>query len=170
MATDTQTGNHLQQITDASGNYALRNLAPGIYSLEVNANGFSPRKTTGITVGANLIVRADETLSVSGVTQSVVVSASSSEFQTDSGSIHGALSTKELSNLPIGGYGNYQCLINLVPGATPSRYQNAVMDTPSRSLTTNINGASRTGNVTSVDGAAIGDPDLPLTPKMPQAL
>jgi hypothetical protein len=160
-ATNTQTGNHLQQTTDGSGNYALRNLAPGSYSLEVNANGFSPRRATGITVSANLIVRADETLSVSGVTQSVVVSTSSSELQTDSGSIHGTLSTKELSNLPIGGYGNYQSLINLVPGATPSRYQNAVMDTPSRSLTTNINGASRTGNVTSVDGAAIQQVYLP---------
>ncbi len=95
------------------------------------------------------------------MTQSVVVSTSSSELQTDSGSIHGTLSTKELSNLPIGGYGNYQSLFNLVPGATPSRYQNAVMDTPSRSLTTNINGASRTGNVTSVDGAAIQQVYLP---------
>jgi hypothetical protein len=35
------------------------------------------------------------------------------------------------------------------------------MDTPSRSLTTNINGSSRTGNVTSVDGAAIQQVYLP---------
>jgi hypothetical protein len=35
------------------------------------------------------------------------------------------------------------------------------MDTPSRSLTTNINGSSRNGNVTSVDGAAIQQVYLP---------
>ncbi len=35
------------------------------------------------------------------------------------------------------------------------------MDTPSRSLTTNINGSSRNNNVTSVDGAAIQQVYLP---------
>lgn len=160
-AVNVATGNRLQQATDNSGNYAFHNVAPGAYSLEISSNGFAVLKVTGVTVGANLIVRADEALSVNTVNQSIEVNASSAQLQTDSGVIHGELSTKELSNLPIGGYGNYQSLINLTPGATPSRYQNAVMDTPSRSLTTNINGASRTSNITSVDGAAIQQIYLP---------
>jgi outer membrane receptor protein involved in Fe transport len=160
-AVDAATGNRLQQVTDNSGNYALHNLAPSTYFLEISANGFAVLKITGITVRANLIVRADEALSVNVVNQSIEVNASSAQLQTDSGVIHGDFSTKELSNLPIGGYSNYQSLINLTPGATPSRYQNAVMDTPSRSLTTNINGASRTSNVTAVDGAAIQQVYLP---------
>ncbi len=62
------------------------------------------------------------------------MTASTAEMQTDSGSIHGELSPKELTNLPIGGFNNYQSLLSLLPGATPSRFQNAVMDTPSRVL------------------------------------
>lgn len=161
VATDVQTGAKFQQTTDAAGSYAVRNLSPGIYTLEIDASGFSHSTTRAISVGANLTVRADEALSVSGVTQSVTVNGSASELQTDSGSVHGEISSRQLSNLPIGGYSNYQSLINLIPGATPSRYQNATMDTPSRSLTTNFNGASRTGNVTSVDGAAIQQVYLP---------
>jgi outer membrane receptor protein involved in Fe transport len=161
IATNNQTGNQIRQTTDAEGGYAFHNLQPGVYTVEVDAEGFAPGKTAQLTVNANVIVRADETLSIHSVSQSVVVNGSSSELQTDSGSIHGELSPRELANLPIGGYSNYQSLMNLIPGATPSRYQNAVMDTPSRSLTTNVNGSTRTGNVTSVDGAAIQQVYLP---------
>jgi hypothetical protein len=160
-ATEVQTGIRHQQVTDASGNYGLRDLQPGVYEVEVMANGFGRTRKTGLVVSANLIVRDDESLSVASVSQSVDVNATASQMQTDTASIHGELSPKELSNLPVGGYSNYQSLLNLLPGATPSRYQNAVIDTPSRSLTTNINGSSRTGNVTAVDGAAIQQVYLP---------
>jgi outer membrane receptor protein involved in Fe transport len=160
-ATETQTGIHYAQATTAGGEYGFHDLLPGIYTIDVNANGFARSQTNGLVVNANLVVRSDQRLSVSGVAQTVEVSASSAQLQTDSGSIHGELTSRELSNLPIGGFNNYQSLISLLPGATPSRYQNSVMDTPSRSLTTNINGSSRNNNVTSVDGAAIQQVYLP---------
>ena len=46
-----------------------------------------------------------------------------------------------------------QALINLIPGATPAGFQNAVVDTPSRALRTNINGTNRNNNITRLDGA-----------------
>ena len=64
------------------------------------------------------------------------------------------LDTRAMENLPLSGYRNYQSLINLVPGATPARLQNAVTDTPGRALTTNINGQERGANNTRVDGSA----------------
>ena len=59
-----------------------------------------------------------------------------------------------MENLPLSGYRNYQSLINLVPGATPARFQNAVTDTPGRALSTNVNGQERGANNTRVDGSA----------------
>lgn len=59
-----------------------------------------------------------------------------------------------IENLPLSNYRNYQSLINLVPGATPARFQNAVIDTPQRSLSTNVNGQERGANNTRVDGSA----------------
>lgn len=160
-ATETQTGINHEEKASSAGEFTLRNLQPGVYTLKINALGFAPLTAGKILVGANLIVRSDQRLSVAGAKENVEVVASSTEMQTDSGAIHGELSSKELSNLPIGGFNNYQSLLSLLPGATPSRFQNAVMDTPSRSLTTNINGASRNSNATLIDGAAIQQVYLP---------
>jgi outer membrane receptor protein involved in Fe transport len=161
-ATETQTGIEQQEKSNASGEYNLRNLQPGTYSLKTNATAFNQVETTGVVVAANQIVRSDQQLSsLNSVAQTVEVTASTTTLQTDSGAIHGELSSKELSNLPIGGFNNYQSLLSLLPGATPSRFQNAVMDTPSRSLTTNINGSSRNDNSTLIDGAAIQQVYLP---------
>ena len=65
-----------------------------------------------------------------------------------------SLDTRAMENLPLSNYRNYQSLINLVPGATPARFQNAVTDTPGRALTTNVNGQERGANNTRVDGSA----------------
>ncbi|WP_446743419.1 carboxypeptidase regulatory-like domain-containing protein [Silvibacterium acidisoli] len=160
-ATEVQTGAQHTLRTNGSGEYDLRDLLPGIYSVEIDASGFSTARVTGINITANQIARADEALKVASAAETVSVSAASTALQTDSGTIHGELTSKELANIPIGGFDNYQSLLSLLPGATPSRYQNSVMDTPSRSLTTNINGSSRNDNVTSVDGAAIQQVYLP---------
>ena len=56
--------------------------------------------------------------------------------------------------MPLPGYRNYQSLMNLVPGATPTRFQNSMTDTPGRSLQTNVNGTNANNNVTRIDGAA----------------
>jgi hypothetical protein len=160
-ATEVQTGIQHEEKTNGAGEYSLRNLQPGTYTITTHAEGFPELKTAGFVVGANLIVRADQQLSLSSLKETVEVTASATEMQTDSGAIHGELSSKALSNLPIGGFNNYQSLLSLLPGATPSRFQNAVMDTPSRSLTTNINGASRNNNGTLIDGAAIQQVYLP---------
>ena len=159
-ATEIQTGTVHTQATNSAGEYGFRDLTPGVYKVQVAAPGFSNVEQTGLEVRANLIVRADEKLGLAGLSQTVEVSASS-EQQTDSGTLHGEFTSRELSNVPIGGFNNYQSLLSLLPGATPSRYQNSVMDTPSRSLTTNINGSSRNDNATSVDGAAIQQVYLP---------
>jgi hypothetical protein len=161
VATNTQTGVSTTVSSNSAGDYEIRNLTPGIYRVQISASGFASVAVDGLDVRANVIARADQHLKIASVDQTIQVNASSSELQTDSGTIHGELTARQLANMPIGGFNNYQSLLSLLPGATPSRFQNSVMDTPSRSLTTNINGSSRNGNVTSVDGAAIQQVYLP---------
>ena len=161
VATNTQTGVSTTVSANSAGDYEIGNLAPGIYRVQISAPGFASVAVAGLDVRANVIARADQHLHVASVDQTIQVNASPSELQTDSGTIHGELTATQLANMPIGGFNNYQSLLSLLPGATPSRFQNSVMDTPSRSLTTNINGSSRNGNVTSVDGAAIQQVYLP---------
>jgi len=55
--------------------------------------------------------------------------------------------------LPLPGYRTIRRSINLVPGATPAAYQNAVSRLAARSMNTNINGTTNTSNNTRLDGA-----------------
>ncbi len=84
----------------------------------------------------------------------VTVEAASALLQTDKADTHTEFATTAVTNLPIGAYRNYQTMLILVPGATPTAFQNAQVDSPGRSLTTNINGTNRNSNNTRVDGAA----------------
>src|SRR5207248_5284785 len=71
----------------------------------------------------------------------------------DKADVHTELSAQEIQNMPMSNYRNYQSLIDLVPGSTPARFQNANTDTPARALSTNINGTARNNNGTRLDGA-----------------
>jgi len=67
--------------------------------------------------------------------------------------VHSELSSKEVINMPLPHYRNYQSLINLVPGATPGVIQNSIQAAPGRALSTNVNGVNRNNNTTRIDGA-----------------
>ena len=74
-------------------------------------------------------------------------------LQTEKADLHTELTSKDIVNLPLNQYRNYQQLINLVPGATPALFQNAEIDTPGRSLRTWVNGVQPNSNATRIDGA-----------------
>ncbi|MBI1790287.1 MAG: TonB-dependent receptor [Acidobacteria bacterium] len=74
-------------------------------------------------------------------------------LQTTKADVKVNLEARAIRDLPLSGYRNFQSLINLVPGATPGRFQNAVIDTPQRDFTFNFNGQDRGDNNTRVDGA-----------------
>ncbi|MDE3164601.1 MAG: carboxypeptidase regulatory-like domain-containing protein, partial [Acidobacteriota bacterium] len=140
---------------DEQGRYTFVNVLPGTYTLKVVAGGFRPSIVAGLDISANVVTRQDVRLEVGAITESVTVNASAVQLQTDKAEVRHSITTTELKDVPLPNiYRNYQALINLVPGATPAGFQNAVVDTPSRSLTTNINGTARNNNNTLVDGAA----------------
>jgi hypothetical protein len=87
------------------------------------------------------------------VAEAVTVTAEATLLQTEKADLHTELTSKELTNLPLNQYRNYQALLNLVPGATPAQFQNAEIDTPGRALTTTVNGTARNNNAFRIDGA-----------------
>jgi Carboxypeptidase regulatory-like domain/TonB dependent receptor-like, beta-barrel len=152
--TNTATGLSRQATTDDAGYYSIQNLLEGVYELSVTAKGFRPYTQKGVTVSINSVTRVDATIKVGTITEQVSVEASSVILQTTKSDVNVSLDTKSMENLPLSGYRNFQSLINLVPGATPARFQNAVTDTPGRALSTNVNGQERGANNTRVDGSA----------------
>jgi hypothetical protein len=153
--TNTATGATREATSDEAGRYTILNLLPGDYRLEVSMVGFTPFTRTNLAVVTNTVSRVDARLAVGGTAEEVTVAAGVGPIMTtDKADVHTNLSSQATTNLPLPNYRNYQSLINLVPGATPTAFQNAVVDTPARSLTTNINGTARNNNNTRVDGAA----------------
>lgn len=152
--TNRATGVARETDADENGHYLITDIAPGSYDLKVTSSGFKPLTQTNLTVTANTVTNADASLQVGTVSEQVTVEASTVTLQTEKTDLHTELTEKAILDLPLNQYRNYQTLINLVPGATPGKFQNAIADTPERALTTNINGTNRNNNNTRIDGAA----------------
>jgi outer membrane receptor protein involved in Fe transport len=151
--TSRETGLTRETTTDPAGRYSLVNVLPGSYDLRVSAKGFRTVTRENVAVTINAVTRVDLRLEVGAVTEQITVAAEAAVLQTDKSDVRAEITTREISNLPLANYRNFQSLINLVPGATPANFQNAVVDTPARALTTNINGTARNMNNARVDGA-----------------
>ncbi|MBI1357853.1 MAG: TonB-dependent receptor plug domain-containing protein [Acidobacteria bacterium] len=155
------TGRERTVQTDGQGFYALRDLQGGEYDVAVTAPGFSLSERSSVEIRANVETRVDFQLALESSATTVEVSAYASALQTDRADTHSDISSRQIQNLPLSGYRNYQSLLDTVPGATPTKFQNAMIDSPARSLTTNINGSSRNTNNTRIDGATSTFPYLP---------
>ncbi len=153
-AVNTQTGQEISTSTDGEGRYSFVNVQAGPYDVSFSSDGFSTLTRTATQVSVNSVTRADVQLELGQVTEVVTVEGSAVTLQTDKSSTSTEITSAVVKDLPLPGFRNYQSLVNLVPGATPARFQNSILDTPARSLSTNINGTNRNNNVTRIDGAA----------------
>ena len=147
------TGLTLETNTDLTGTFTILNVPAGTYVATASLTGFKTSQTD-IAVTVNTVSRLNLVMEVGSVTEQITVSAEIAPLQTDKADTHTELQAQLVKNLPLPGYRNYQSLINLVPGATPASFQNAITDTPARSLRTNVNGTNASTNVTRIDGAA----------------
>src|SRR5882762_5356242 len=122
--------------------------------MKVTARGFSSFEANDVVIAANNIARFNAPLKIGNVSEVITISAESARLQTDKSDLHADIGARELTQISVGGYRNFQSLIDLVPGSTPAQFQNASTDTPARALTTNINAIARNSNNTRIDGAA----------------
>jgi outer membrane receptor protein involved in Fe transport len=152
-ATNSATGFKVDAVSDANGAYAFRNLLPGVYDIAVTLEGFRELRHTGMQVSAGNPVRLDLKLQVGALTEALTVVGDSTLLQTEKADLSTLITSKEVVNLPLNQFRNYQSLLNLVPGATPAQFQNAEIDTPGRALRTNLNGTQPNSNAFRIDGA-----------------
>src|SRR5437879_2046998 len=124
------TGTGFDAQTDSQGGYHFNNVQSGVYEVQCSANGFRSFRRTRIEVLANEVVRVDIGLELGEASQSVVVSSENPLLQTDRSDVHNDLTKKELTDLPVGGYRNYQSLLGLVPGVTPPAEANSIAGNP----------------------------------------
>lgn len=151
--TDRTTGYTREATTDENGRYSFQNVNAGNYDVKISAAGFQTTTRPGVLVSINNIARVDLSLKVGQISDQITVEGAVATLQTDKSDVHVEIGAKEVTNMPLPRYRNYQSLLNLVPGATPGRFQNSAGSTPGRALTTSVNGVNRNNNVTKLDGA-----------------
>ena len=139
--------------TNSDGAYSVVNVLPGPYDVKISLEGFREVLRSGVPVTVGQISRVDVTLEVGILSEMVTVESRAELLQTDKADIHTELKSTEITSLPLNQFRNYQALVNLAPGSSPARFQNAETDTPARSLATNVNGQAINSNATRTDGA-----------------
>lgn len=149
-----QTGVSQEGTTNAQGQYLFSNVQSGAYRIVCGASGFQTYQRSGIVVGSNEVVRVDVMLQLGETTETVVVTDAIGGLQTDRSDVRKELTSRDVNNLPVPGYRNFQSLLGLVPGVTPPADSNSIAGNPAGSLVANVNGTSNSNNNTRVDGAS----------------
>src|SRR5579883_3178845 len=103
IATETRTGTKIKTITDASGQYTLPFLAPGIYELRAESQGFKEFVRRGIQLGSSDHPVIDIHLELGDVTQAVEVTAEAPIVNAENASAGQSITTKQVEELPLNG-------------------------------------------------------------------
>ena len=151
--TNSDTNLVLTTVSNETGAYTFTNVLPGTYDVKVTIQGFKEFVQQGVPVRSGSISRADARLEVGQLSEAITVQSEVALLKTDKADTGSAFGAKEVADLPLSDFRNYQSLLDLVPGSTPSEFQNAEIDTPSRALATTVNGTNPNTNSTRVDGA-----------------
>ena len=153
--TQADTNESRSASANSSGLYSFPSIPPGIYSVEVSLSGFQTIKREGLVVRNSDTLRADISLQVGTRAEAVQVSANSEALQTDGADVRAEIESKTLEDTPLPPGRNFQNLLVTVPGITPPQNANSVSANPARSLAYMANGAERSGNVMTIDGASV---------------
>ena len=152
--TNKATGQSRKTTTNSAGEYSFPALSAGTYNVTVTMSGFQNFAENGVEVGTDQIARVNAVLRVGSVNQSVEVSASAAELQSDSAEVRSEVGKEMLENVPAPANRNFENLLITIPGFSPPENVGSGGANPSRGLTYSVNGASRNSNNVRIDGAS----------------
>src|SRR5580698_4552418 len=142
--------------SDGAGGYSVRQLAPGVYSVTVDAPGFAKAEATGISITVGGMAELPVVISVASGKEVVEVSSQAELIETARSSTTDTVGQRRIDNLPINGrnYINFtltdsQVLRDNAPntGAAPTSGLN-MSGQRARSNLVNVDGADATDNAT----------------------
>ncbi len=119
--TNNATGQERTTSANSSGIYSFPNILPGTYTLVVTKTGFQTSSLSDIGLQVQQALKQDVALRVGAISQSVTVSAESSEVQvqTENHEVSQGFNTRELIQLPTSGR-SILSIATLAPGTTPA--------------------------------------------------
>ena len=113
--TSKETNQTQTTTTSDAGFYRFTGLAPGLYSITVEQQGFKKRLVDDVKVDAEAVKGQDVSLEAGGISETVTVQADAQEIQTEDANIRKTITSEEVLQLPQSGRDPYQ-LLRTAPG------------------------------------------------------
>ncbi len=138
---------------DGQGGYSVRQLAPGTYSVTVDAPGFARTEATGVEITVGGMAELPVTLTVAGGKEIVEVSSEAENIETSRSSTTDTVGERRIDNLPINGRNYIQFTL------TDSQVQRDSAPNVGAAPTSGLNmsGQRARSNLVNVDGADATD-------------
>jgi hypothetical protein len=118
MLSDEEKGFNFVTTSDSSGRYLFRSVAPGLYSVTVEAKGFAKSTSAPFRVDVNQNATTNLALKVGAASQTVEVGAAAQTIQTEDAETGQVVNRRFINNLPLIDRNIVQ-LTSLAPGVTP---------------------------------------------------
>jgi hypothetical protein len=150
VTVQNKSGVERQTATNDSGYYVITNVPPGFYTMIAEAPGFQRFETTGNKLDPSADLVIDAALTVGTASQTVVVSASTVQMQTESASVQKLVTREQIDSLELNGR-NPIWLAALVPGARGTTLAN--LNFGFTQGPANFNGSRNPENLITFDGA-----------------
>ena len=146
--------NQMQSVvTNERGEFSVKNLPPGTYTITVSAQAFKDFRSDGVIVIGTQTITLDATLEPAGQTTSVDVEGQkTSQVDTETAQIVGSITKQELVSLGLNGR-NFTQLIVLTPGVSNQTGQDEAKVGIVGSVRYSVNGGRVEYNSFNVDGA-----------------
>jgi hypothetical protein len=149
VVTDVQRGVARTLTTDQAGEYVAPDLQPGVYKVHISAKGFKSVDRVNVPLEVAKDLRIDVALQPGEISQTIEVMEDIPLIDTNSSTLGGTLSNKEINDLPLNGR-NYENLLQLRPGVM--RYPGGGFST------TSANGLRAEDNAYLIDGLFNSEP------------
>ncbi len=149
--TTSATGEKVETQVNDKGEYSFT-LVPGTYTLTVTAPNFSPRVFDNITLTAGLELTLDAPLEPAAQKTEVNVESSGvGQVETESASVSGTITQKEVTSIGLNGR-NFTQLIALTPGVSNQTGQDEAKVGVVGSVKYSVNGGRVEYNAYEIDG------------------
>lgn len=150
---NTHTGTENDSTTNHEGGFLLPGIIPGVYTLQIERDGFATTQVNGMTLNGgdnkNLLIR----MKVGGVTETVNVDASGLTMNETDASVSTVVDRKFISASPLNGR-SLQDLLSVTPGIVTQNPQAATQSGSQTEGEFSVNGQPTNSNSFFVDGVA----------------
>ena len=150
------TGVNRQVHTNDNGEYTFTDVQIGTYEVDVTAPSFRKQITQHVVVNVDTSTRNDAHLVAGDVSESVTVTSTSVQVQTDSAAVGQIIDGTQVKELPLNGRSFVQ-LTQLSPGISPANNFDSKNKGLQAGVDFSVNGNPTTNNLFLVDGANDND-------------